>query len=500
MDMVITIIILFLVYVDPRNSILKDGDTGYHIMTGRYILENLTFPKTDIYSHTVPDQLWIPFSWGTDVVFAFLDRLAGLNGVVIGSTILIIAMLYIVYKLLLQWKINFFILGLSLTLLVSLTSIHWLARPHLFTILFTALTFYILEKAKNNIRYLWSIPPIILFWTWIHPGVLSGFFLLGLYTIGKLIEYKLYRKDHDKHYLKTVFIVSVVSLAVTLLNPYGIKLHAYIIDTLTSSWIVHATREYHSPNPHATLAAFLYILTLATFLLSFLAKNKKVLDFPQLLSLLFWTHLSLFAMRNIALYAVVAIPLLALVLQEIIDQHPLTAFKKKSQQFLDMEKSLQYHFWPISLIIISVLIALNNGTVFGYNVMNNRFSQIYFPVKALQYVENNPIKGNMLNEDNWGGYIIYAHPSLKVFMDGRLDMYQQAFLDEYQKLNKGKPEWQDILEKYNVSWILFSNNTYFHNLVKASPNWEVYYQDELSTIFVKKQPKTNLKSIATTDL
>lgn len=496
LDIVFVTILVFILFIDCGGHILKDADTGFHIMTGNFILNNLEFPSKDIFSYTCAGQKWVAFSWGTDVLFAIANKLAGLNGVVILCTLVILATIFIIYKFLLYYKVNFYVLVTSMVLFTCLMTVHCLARPHLFTIFFTVLSFFLLELAKKNKIIYYSIPFIMLIWANIHPGFISGFFILGAYFAGNLLE-SLFQQDIEKQLClknaKYLFIVIIVSLLFSLINPYGLELIAYIHNTLTSYWIVNATNEYKSPNFHGEFSVMVYIIILLTFLIIGLSKDKRVLDFPKILILLLWLHLSLFSIRNIAVFGVIAIPCLALILDESIKKLDFKRLKESSEAFLAIEINCKYHFWPLLVIILSIFLALNNGYFFDKKVLNCSFSPEYIPVRAMKYYEEHPIKGNMLNNDNWGGYIIYAYPKTKVFMDGRLDMYQQVFLDQYQTIVSGGPGWDKLMAKYDVQWILFDNKTLLYNLLENTPEWKKVYQDELSSIFIRTKPYNQTK-------
>lgn len=493
LDSIFLILIIGIIYVTTGGIVLQDGDTGYHIRTGRYILENLRVPTHDFYSYTCTGKDWVAFSWGNDVIYAIADKIAGLNGVVILATIFILATLYIVYKLLLSWKINFFVLAVSLLIVTVVTSIHWLARPHLFTAFFTVLLFYLIEKAKDDKKYYYPMPFLILLWANIHPGFISGFFIFGCYFIGYILEY-IFNKDEREKYKERiiiVFIVSLISLAFSFITPYGIKLHYYIYETLSSSRMVNTTNEYLSPNFHGTLAVIVYEISLMLLIIFGYLKSKRLLDMPKILLVIFWIHLSLFAIRNIVLYSLIAIPCLALIINDIIAQNNWESFNLASEKYIKKELLFKYHFWPGFLIIASILIALNNGYLFNYKVLNCYFPDKSLPVKAFKYLEKYPLKGNMLNEDNWGGFILYAYPSIKVFMDGRLDMYQEDFIGKYHNIIYCQPGWQKLLDEYKVEWIVFEKNNHFYNNLVNTPEWKIYYEDPTASILVRRHKKIN---------
>ncbi|MGD9580634.1 MAG: hypothetical protein AB7V50_04620 [Vampirovibrionia bacterium] len=491
LDVFFVFLFFYIFFVDAGAHILRDADTGFHIMVGRFFLENQHVPTVDLYSHTVPGQNWVAFSWGTGVLFALFDKLMGLNGVVLLSVILIMLTLFIIYRLLIRWQINFFIIAISIFFLTALTSVHWLARPHLFTLFFTSLVFYVLESAKDNNKLYYFIPFIMMIWVNMHPGFISGFFLLILYFTGNLIEllicYEDELKQKFKSALKHIFIVFIGSFLLTLFNPYGIDLYYYIFETLKSSWIVNVTLEYRSPDFHHTFAVILYlILVLASLFFALRVKNR-VIDMPKILVFLLWLHLSLFALRNIAIFSVIGVCVFALLFHNYIEMFSLKRFKEKGKIFYDFEKSLCYHVWPLILLIIIIVSSYNSINGGSKNLVECAFSPKELPINALKYLEKNPLKGNMFNLDNWGGYIIYAYPDIKVFMDGRLDMYQQKFIGEYQKVVGVSPDWQDVLNKYNVDWVLISNNTLLYNMLAHSKEWSVHYTDKLATIYKRNQ-------------
>jgi hypothetical protein len=487
LDSIFVVLLIFIIFYDQGAQILKDGDTGFHIMTGRYILDNLQFPSHDVFSYTSYGKEWVAFSWATGVLFALMDNLAGLNGVVLLNLLVLLATFYIIYRLLMRCNINFYLMVFSMVCLISLTSIHWLARPHLFTILFMALLFYMLEIARENKKIYYFIPLIILLWVNFHPGFISGFFLLGAYIAGNIIEYLIAKAEDRKRHLHTARIISMTMLAsvfVTILNPYGFKLYAYIYNTLTSYWIVNATREYLSPNFHNNFSVIVYGLVAGILIMAGLLSQRRVLDIPKILILLLWMHLSLFASRNIALFGIVAIPCMALMVQNVIDSLDLQSLKDKSEKLLVSERSLKCHFWPALIFIITVIIILNNGYFLDKKILACDFSPEKMPVNAMKFIEKNPVKGNILNHDNWGGYLIYRYPDIKVFMDGRLDMYQQKFLDDYQRVITLKPGWQEVLIQHNIDWALIKRNTLLRNFLLHHPDWFKVYEDNVTTIFI----------------
>ena len=70
-------------------GLLSDGDTGWHIRTGDYILEHHTVPQKDIFTFTRPNEPWFAWEWLCDVLFARIHQAWGLKGIVLLAGILL---------------------------------------------------------------------------------------------------------------------------------------------------------------------------------------------------------------------------------------------------------------------------------------------------------------------------------------------------------------------------------------------------------------------------
>src|SRR5438876_1027792 len=118
------------------HGLLQDGDVGTHIRIGDHILENRSVPTHDFLAYSKPGQEWYAFEWLTEVIFSFLHSLAGLKGVVLLSGVVITAA-FTILLLHALWRGANVVIALALALMaVNASSVHFHARPHIFTLLF----------------------------------------------------------------------------------------------------------------------------------------------------------------------------------------------------------------------------------------------------------------------------------------------------------------------------------------------------------------------------
>ena len=141
-------IICIYVRWDGAMSLLADGDTGWHIRAGQWILAHGHVPDRDIFSYTKAGQPWFAWEWLWDVIFGWLQLHWGLAAVTLVNTVLLGMVFVLVYKLA-WWKSHNALVSAAATMAaIGASSLHWLARPHLTTWLFVMLFYWLLEHDR----------------------------------------------------------------------------------------------------------------------------------------------------------------------------------------------------------------------------------------------------------------------------------------------------------------------------------------------------------------
>ena len=131
------------------SRLLWDGDTAIHIATGNWILDHGKIPTADPFSFTQPGAPWIPYEWGTEVLFAQLNHTFGLKGIVFVCGVAIAALIVVLLRTMMTAGADV-LLSIVIALLASnALLIHYHARPHLFTLLFLAITAAVITKDRK---------------------------------------------------------------------------------------------------------------------------------------------------------------------------------------------------------------------------------------------------------------------------------------------------------------------------------------------------------------
>jgi hypothetical protein len=115
---------------------------------------------------------------------------AGLDAAVVLGSILVICLTSVLLFRLIRRKCGSPLMAIGVMFFVTGGSaIHWLARPHLLTLLFTVIFYSVLERVKDGqVRLLWCLPALMVVWTNVHGGFFVGIILVSAYAAGEILS------------------------------------------------------------------------------------------------------------------------------------------------------------------------------------------------------------------------------------------------------------------------------------------------------------------------
>ncbi|HXG92279.1 MAG TPA: hypothetical protein VNN73_07910 [Blastocatellia bacterium] len=486
--------------------LLNDGDTGWHLVTGEGILSTFKIPYSDPYSHTMPGAPWTAHEWFAEVLFALAHRLMGLNGVVLLATATLALTFFFLYLFLLHRKVNPVVAAFFVIITSWASTLHWLARPHIFSLPLTLAFVVILELYQRDSKnYLKWLPALMLLWVNLHGGYVFGLMLMLIYTGGNLLISfsKSEKRERARASFKKLGLITLATFLATFLNPQGPAILIFPFHLVGRQFIMDNVSEWMSPNFHKQgVFAFMLLLFIATLILS----RKKPDIFEASVTLLL-IYMSLYSVRYVPLLAIIVAPIAASrfgpaldrlseswssvkIIREIRD-----ISKAISENVTSLEMRFNHHLWVYIAVAACFIVALNGGRLGQNQLMDYKHDKDHFPVEALDFALANGISGNMFNNDGWGGYIIYkSYPRYRVFMDGRSDMYGVPLLKEYMKVATVKLDYEEVLDKYNVTWMIFNANSPVCQLLAATGKWKLIYADTTADVLVKDTPE-NLELI-----
>ena len=497
----------FLFFVmQGANTLLGDGDTGWHVRTGEWILRNGRVPHADIFSYTMPGRPWVAWEWLWDVAFGWLHQNWGMSSIVVASMAVLGVTFALLFRLILRRCDNPF-LALGVTALAAAgSSIHYLARPHLFTLLFVVLFYGILEAASaGRTKWLWALPALMAIWTNVHGGFLIGLLLLATYTAGNLAAWlwdgASERRSAARQQAKWFAGTGLACLAATFLNPYSYHLHAHIYQYLRDPRLYQTVQEYQPLTFQGPLSLF----TEPMFVLAVLAAAWALYQrrFVDALLLAGWAQMALMAARNLPIFMLVAAPIVAQLAQEMLGAckrsasagwigRALSRFEETSREFAPLDRIPRVH---LASIAVMAVLTLAIATPRASGKFRAEYDPTRYPAKALPVLRSDDTR-RIFTHDEWGDYLIYnLYPLRKVFVDGRSDFYGPAFNEKYLDVMGVKPGWEQNLNQYHVDTILLPVGAPLAGALKQSQKWRVVYDDGMAIVFRSNVPSAARTSI-----
>lgn len=454
-----------------------DSDLGRHLTLGKHILEHRTIPTRDIFSHTLTGESRPPYEWLSQVIFEIANKLLGLDGVILLTAILLSTVIFLLYQYCLNRSQSSLISSLVVLLATGATSIHWLPRPHVITFLLLAIWIHNLEKLRTGKQIkIYVFPLIMLFWANLHGGFIFGFLALAAYFAGWLWDKRQNRATIETG--KSFFLAGIYSLAASILTPDLWHNWEAVLNN-RSSFILSRTVETMPPNvSDPSVAPFVILLALSVI---FFFVNLRTAAVSHIFLLGGFAVLALMMTRNIPLFAIASAPILAEWIAAKANQFP--AWKRFDGRFVNLAMPNRSFLLPATLIILSV-------GFFAYSHVKGRrvyqFNPQVFPVQAVGWLEENPIEGNMFNEFNWGGYLLYRlWPHDLIFVDSQSDFYGEPLMRDYETILLAKNNWRDLLEQYQINWAIISSNAPLASALR-NIGWQIIYADE--TAIILKRP------------
>src|ERR1700690_1890509 len=174
------LVLIFLVLLSALCAGLHtvgDNDMGWHLATGRWVVEHRQVPRTDVLSFTSAGTPWMypPFA---GVLFYLTYSAFGYAGL---SWFCALACLAVVAYLVRRGDMASTVLA---TLAVGSIATRTAARADLFSTVFFALFLGELWAYHRGLRCrLWLLPVIMLFWVNLHPGFIAGLGAIGAYLL-----------------------------------------------------------------------------------------------------------------------------------------------------------------------------------------------------------------------------------------------------------------------------------------------------------------------------
>ena len=449
------------------SQIFGDGDVSWHVASGRWILDHASVPSTDPFSFTAYGQHWVPQEWLADVASTLVVQAFGNAGLSMLVS-LSLALLFLIVGFEVRRWASPVQLALTLLTLSVLLVPFTLARPHVFAWPMLAGWIVLLLRLREQRR----VPPlwmagVMIFWANLHASYAIGLFLAAFFALEALVE------EPDK---KRVFIrwglFGLALLGAALLTPHGVAglIYPFFVMQMTSLSVIG---EWRATSVSATPTFGLALLaTIAA-----LAWRGARVPTLRLLLLLLLLGLALKQMRHQPLWGIASALLLA---------RPIAASfgggEERASFWVQLGVERVSRAWV--LIFVTVLLFATGRALLPIA----RPQSSTDPTAAIAHVPPALRRQPVLNTYSFGGPLIAA--GIRPYIDGRSDMYGDAFVHDYQAINTGDPaRFAHAVNRFRLAWaITEKGNNELLRLIDRTPGWRRIYADDHAVIHVRDVP------------
>ncbi len=435
--------------------VLNDPDTYWHLAAGNWILDHRAVPRVDVFSHTMAGRPWVPHEWLAEVVMALAWRAGGFAGLLLlfaaaaGTAAALAAQR-------LSRSLSAVGVALALTLAVGCLAPSLVARPHLLVLPVLVGWVCLLLAARERGR----APPMLaallmLAWANLHGSYVLGPGLAAAFGFEALVE------GRDRlRVIRQWGLFGLACAVAAALTPNGVAglIHPF---TITGMSALPTITEWRAAD-FSKVTPF-EVAILATLFVC-LWKGVKI-PAVRLILLLGLLHLALQHLRHQMVLAAVAPLLLAPYVGQALGRPdaPPPPLRR-----------------GVALAALAALMVLAAGRLALPVVRADNVT----PAGALAHVPPELRRQPVFNDYDFGGYLIFA--GVAPFIDGRADMYGDAFTRDYMRADAGDPATlARLLDAHGVRWTLVRPQSGAARRLDADRAWRRLYADRLAVVHVR---------------
>jgi hypothetical protein len=371
------------------------------------------------------------------------------------------------------------------------------------------------QKKKTN--HLFLIPFLFLLWANMHGTFILGlglvFAFLGIKIIERILYYYKVEKINYLHLwsnkkIFTFFNISLFSVLITFLNPYGFKLYDFLSGYTNTFYLKHIQEwlpQYTLPI-NVWQISYLAISLSLILAICFLKKHKEIkFNLWDIFLFIFFLYFAISSKRHFPLFFIATAPLIIYLLNKLLVENKDVFTYSYLKEYISI-KFIKYFILFMYILVISSLFSEIKFTNTPFTSYCHKF-----PCEAVEFIENNNEIGQkkMFNNYVWGGCLIWTLPEKQIFIDGRmpqLEYKNHTILEEYFEFFK-EDNARDKLNEYNIELVLMPNyqkekgatwfekkvlklnykerTNHLYDYLESDNNWEQVFSSDVSIIYIR---------------
>jgi hypothetical protein len=429
-------------------SIFNDGDTSWHLASGRLILDTRAIPHTDPFSFTFAGHEWTAHEWLAEVAMALVDRISGWAGVaVLFAGAIAIALGLVARELLRALPLRYALLAFAF--LVAVLAPFMLARPHVLTWPIFVLWLLALLRARDEHRapkLAWA--GLMVVWANLHASYLIGIGIAGVFALEALLQEK------DKRAVVIGWLpFGLLSLLFAAVTPHGIQGFLYPLQ-VSGMKSLPLIQEWRSSSLSDDMLFFVALVAIA----GLVATKVRNLSWIRLLLIAGLAAMAVLHSRHQPLFLMTAALLLARAIAESAKPPRLMT-------------PLAIGLAAVSLVRLALPL--------------ERTDSASYPASAIAHLPAHLRSQPVFNSYGLGGPLILA--GIRSYIDGRADMYGDDFTADHNAIVMGdKGRFNRAVDRFGIRWTILQQGSPLIAVLDNDPRWRRIYADRWAVVHERR--------------
>jgi hypothetical protein len=235
-------------------------------------------------------------------------------------------------------------------------------------------------------------------------------------------------------------------------------------------------QEWASPNFHELYQQPLVWMLLLTLVV--IGWSGRRLDATDAAMIVVFAYISFLARRNMGLFALICAPVLSRHAAALIGQY------RQGQQ--PMPRGVPWLNW---IVLITIGLAVLFKVILPITpTAQKQAEDKILPVNAANWISENHPTGKLFNSYNWGGYLMWQlGAEYPVYVDGRTDVYDNTFMQEYLKIVTGQIDAPAVFDERGIKVVMVEQESPLGLQLLKSGRWQTAYRDDMAVVYVRVQ-------------
>jgi hypothetical protein len=529
---------LLLLITLPMLTKTFTSDYGTHLALGRQIVQTHSIPDKEFLNYPSLGMTNLNGEWGFEALLWLVFSAGGHYGVSFMCWAVVFGIFLLLHRATVLRGANPLIAVFAIFAFSGFLRIRIQPRPEIFTYLFTSATIYLFSEYYFGERkkLIYAFPAIVLVWANMHPTYLLAF-ILAIAFSGERFLHALFKGELNGVFFKEKLLLPAVLLAASAgicgINPHGWDALLLPLNLISrgsgsaggggNSSVLMSISEL---TPVRETGFFVYYkaaawFAAATILMGLIGRRLYLLDIA-LFAIAFkgsWDSARAVSMMGLFLSPGASLQITGFLEAAGRWFAPVSPLKAKENRPREGAKSRDRQAssavrQPAAEQAIpapsrsggrNAVAALVVLFLVGFGILNLSFSfsQLEFGVgvtehkfsfKAGEFLRNLPIKGNMFNFFDIGGFLDWQlYPEKLTFIDGRT--YNAEIFMEHQVGTGGMPGWESNFAKHGITYAVLKTMDSsgmvlpIISTLTNRPDWALIFADGIFVVFAKDIPE-----------